>query len=69
MPPPTEYFFIFYCVGGGGGGSDGGGGGGSGGGTNFWVALAVGLIFGLNFDFFQSCLEVVFKLFKHSFWS
>ena len=26
-------------------------------------------IFGSNFDIFQSCLEVVFKLFGHSFWS
>ena len=29
----------------------------------------VGRIFGSNFDFFQSCLEVVLKLFGHCFWT
>ena len=28
-----------------------------------------GRIFGSNFDFFQSCLEVVLKLFGHCFWT
>ena len=41
-------------------------GGGGGGGGGWWWTEAY---FGSNFDFFQSCLEVVLKLFGHCFWT
>ena len=33
------------------------------------AVVAVGRIFGTNFDFFLSCLEVVLKLFGDCFWT
>ena len=33
------------------------------------MVVVVGRIFWSNFDFFQSCLEAVLKLFGHCFWT